>query len=234
MESNVSESGHLPFLAWSSSSEEPAFAKATFGMGCFWGPEALFGSLPGVMHTRVGYAGGSTPTPTYKDLGDHTETVQIWFDEAIISYETILQTFWEKHNPININGYKGRQYQSILHYHDAGQLDVIEAELERREQAGLSRPDTEVAAYAELYLAEERHQKYYVKRFPGAVAALESLYPGKPGEQPAWSDSTIAARLNGMAKGYLNLEQLRSEIGEWRLSEDKRHKLLRTIMAIRW
>jgi peptide-methionine (S)-S-oxide reductase len=228
-------------------------------MGCFWGPEALFGSLPGVMHTRVGYTGGSTPNPTYRELGDHTETVQLRFDESIIPFTTIIRIFWDKHNPVNINEYKGRQYQSLLYYHDARQQAAIEAELSRREREGLGRPDTEIAAYAGLHLAEERHQKYYVKRFPNAVTALETLYPGTTGEgtprldtprldppwfdtprfdtpclDTPWLDTTIAARLNGIAKGYLNMEQLKSELETWVLSEADRKRLVAAMTGIRW
>lgn len=218
-------------------------------MGCFWGPEALFGSLPGVMLTRVGYTGGSTPSPTYRELGDHTETVQLRFDESIIPFANIIRIFWDKHNPVNINEYKGRQYQSLLYYHDASQQAAIEAELSRREREGLGRPDTEIAAYAGFHPAEERHQKYYVKRFPNAVTALETLYPGTTSEgtpqlntprldtpwfDTPWLDTTIAARLNGIAKGYLNMEQLKSELETWELSEAERKRLVAAVMGIRW
>lgn len=235
MEPIASEEHHpSPAKPSRSGSRESSFSVAAFGMGCFWGPEALFGSLQGVMLTRVGYTGGSTPNPTYRELGDHTETVQLRFDKDIISFTTIIRTFWDHHNPSNINGYKGRQYQSLLYYRDASQLAAIEAELARREREGLGRPDTEIAAYAEFHPAEERHQKYYVKRFPNAVAALESLYPGMSGEPSPWQDSTIAARLNGIAKGYLNMEQLKMEIGTWGLAEERRYEMLKEISTIRW
>ncbi|WP_261800227.1 peptide-methionine (S)-S-oxide reductase [Paenibacillus sp. PAMC21692] len=205
---------------------------ATFGMGCFWSPEALFGALPGVVRTRVGYAGGSRLDPTYRALGDHTETVELLFDEAMITFEDIIRTFWSNHTPLNINGYKGRQYQSLLFYHDVGQKASIDAELEQREKAGLGRPDTEVAPYAGFHLAEDRHQKYYVKRFPSAVSELESLYPSENTE--AWTGTTIAARLNGIAKGYLNMGQLRSELESWELEDEERVRLATKLFQIRW
>ena len=85
------------------------YETATFGMGCFWGHEAYFGSLPGVMRTRVGFAGGTSPLPSYRCMGDHTETIEIDFDINIITYEDILKHFWRNHYP-NRDAYKGRQY----------------------------------------------------------------------------------------------------------------------------
>lgn len=223
-------------------------SRATFGMGCFWSPEARFGALPGVVRTKVGYAGGSTMNPTYKEMGDHTETVQIEFDDLILPYEEIVRLFWDQHNPSNINCYNGRQYQSLLFHHDAEQKAVIDAELERRQREGLGRPDTEILPYADFHPAEERHQKYYVKRYPNAVAALENLSgsgsesgDGRSdgrgdghGDDAAWTDTTIAARLNGIAKGYSSMERLKSELASWPMSGTERDVLMRTLSAIRW
>ena len=72
---------------------------ATYAMGCFWGPDSLFGSLDGVIRTRVGYAGGTTESPTYHNIGDHTETIQIDYNPAKISYEQLLEIYWDNHNP---------------------------------------------------------------------------------------------------------------------------------------
>jgi methionine-S-sulfoxide reductase len=75
---------------------------ASFALGCFWGPEARFGVINGVVHTRVGYAGGTTPHPRYRDLGDHSETVQVDFDPAVITYAELLDVFWKSHNPSRV------------------------------------------------------------------------------------------------------------------------------------
>ena len=99
---------------------------ATFGMGCFWSPEARFGSLPGVFRTRVGYAGGTTPSPTYRQMGDHTETLEIDFDPDVLRYEDVLRHFWRNHYP-NRDQYKGRQYLSLLRYRGDEQLEVAES-----------------------------------------------------------------------------------------------------------
>ena len=87
--------------------QDKPYETALFGMGCFWGPESRFGSLPGVNRTRVGFAGGTTKNPTYRKMGDHTETVEVDYDSSIISYETLLKEFWRNHYP-NRDAYKGR------------------------------------------------------------------------------------------------------------------------------
>ena len=87
----------------------------TLGMGCFWSPEALFGHLPGVLATRVGYAGGTTAEPTYGEMGAHSETIEVDFDPRLIGLGQLLDVFWQHHDTVNINDYKGRQYNSLVH-----------------------------------------------------------------------------------------------------------------------
>lgn len=207
-----------------------ASERITLGMGCFWGPEALFGSMPGVLRTRVGFAGGTAPDPTYRDMRDHTETVQLEFDGGILSFEELVALFWERHNPVNINGYKGRQYQSLLFYENEIQRSAIEHVLHDRQSRWLQKPDTEIMPYDRFHLAEERHQKYYLKRFPHAVATLMSRYAAH--EQLI--DSTIAARLNGLAKGYTNMERIKREVEMWRISDSERNDIIDLITSIRW
>lgn len=214
----------------SETKSHPQHQTATLGMGCFWSPEALFGELPGVMRTRTGYAGGTTDNPEYRRMGDHTETVQIDFDPGQISYEQLLKVFWDNHNPANINDYKGRQYLSLLLFHDAEQERAIQHCIEQRIDSGDRRPETEIAPYTVFYPAEERHQKYYLKRFPDALAKLSQLYPS----QEEIDGSTIAARLNGLAKGYTSLERIRNEIMEWAISLPERGRILELITKIRW
>lgn len=202
---------------------------ATFGMGCFWGPEARFGSLQGVLRTRVGYAGGTLANPTYRKMGDHTETVQIDFDPAILSYEEVLRHFWRNHYP-NRDEYKGRQYISLLRFHDAGQEEAInhvktEMEVELGEAI-----ETDIAPFTDFTLAEARHQKYYLKRYPKVLDQLESLYP----EDRLLEDSTFAARLNGFVKGYGNREILKREIENWEIEEEDRLWLAAQLMKLKW
>ncbi|WP_410771219.1 peptide-methionine (S)-S-oxide reductase MsrA [Fontibacillus sp. BL9] len=203
---------------------------ATLGMGCFWSPEALFGQLPGVIRTRTGYAGGSTEKPEYRRMGDHSETVQVDYDPGQISYEQILKVFWDNHNPVNINGYKGRQYLSLLLFHNREQELAIQKLISQRIENGHNEPDTEIAPYTAFYPAEERHQKYYLKRFPDAIDKLRQLYPGSHDLE----SSTIAARLNGLAKGYTSMERIKCELEHWPIGAAERKRLSELIGKIRW
>ena len=202
---------------------------ATFGMGCFWGPEAMFGSLRGVLRTRVGFAGGTTVKPTYRHMGDHTETVEIDFDPGIISYEEILRKFWQNHYP-NRGNYKGRQYISLLRYHGAQQqetADKVKQEMERNLGEAI---ETEIAAFEQFTLADERHQKYYLKRYPNTLEQLQDLFP----KMDHLVDSTFAARLNGFVKGYGKMRLLKSEVAGWNIDEENRDILLNKLETIKW
>lgn len=202
----------------------------TLGMGCFWSPESLFGHLPGVVKTRVGYAGGTAIHPTYRQMGDHTETVEMDFDPAIITLEEILDVFWNNHNPININGYKGRQYLSLILYRDTKQRETIEQVIAKRTERGQGEAATEIASYDGFYLAEDRHQKYDLKRYPDAIEKLSTLYSS----EEDLVNSTLAARLNGLAKGYTNLERIHNEILLWPTSPENRTRMIDLIRQIRW
>ncbi len=202
----------------------------TLGMGCFWSPEALFGHLPGVVRTRVGYAGGTADHPTYHEMGGHSETLEIDFDPNLITFEEILDVFWDHHNPMNINDYKGRQYNSLLFYRDEGQEAAILKVLKKRKELGKGEPETEIVPYSRFYLAEDRHQKYYLKRYPDAMNKLSAMYPSPED----LLSSTLAARLNGLAKGYTNLERIKNEIEKWPTSPSDRDKMIDLIKQIRW
>ncbi|MBT2582695.1 peptide-methionine (S)-S-oxide reductase MsrA [Planococcus sp. ISL-109] len=202
---------------------------ATFGMGCFWGPDARFGSLPGVIRTRTGYAGGSMPTPSYRRMGDHTETLQVEFDPHQIRYEDLLREFWWNHYP-NRDAYKGRQYISLLFWHSEEQRQLIVQVKEEREQH-LNEPiETEIRPYAGFTEAEERHQKYYLKRYPKAMDQLAELYP----EEALLTDSAFAARLNGFVKGFGNRKQLMDELDLWKLPQDHRIILQQLLLELKW
>lgn len=202
---------------------------ATFGMGCFWGPEARFGALRGVMRTRVGYAGGTTVEPTYRQMGDHSETVEIDFDPQLIRYEDVLRHFWRNHYP-NRGEYRGRQYLSILRYHNEQQRKVIcQVKQEMEQELGES-IETEIAALDHFTLAEERHQKYYLKRYPRALEQLVDLFP----ENNLLVDSTFAARLNGFVKGFRSRDSLVEEIKMWEIKENFGRFLIERLLGIRW
>ncbi|QAY67260.1 peptide-methionine (S)-S-oxide reductase MsrA [Paenibacillus protaetiae] len=202
----------------------------TLGMGCFWKPDALFGHLPGVIRTRTGYAGGTSADPNYRRMGDHTEVVEVDYDPAAIPLAKLLKLFWDSHNPVNINGYKGRQYQSLLLYRNEAQLAEALMVLEQLSAGGKLKPETEIRLYDRFFIAEDRHQKYDVKRYPHAVELLERLYP--PGQR--WEHGTLAARLNGLAKGYTSLQRVIAEMEQWPADAEEKSRLIRLVKQIRW
>ncbi len=137
---------------------------AHFGMGCFWGPDEYFSKVPGVIRTTVGYSGGVKANPTYKDLGDHTETVEIEFDPAVITYRRLLDHFFEQHDAT----YKAKtQYKSVIFTHGDEQEIEAKARLGEEEAKGFNIV-TEITPALKFYKAEEYHQKYLEKN-RGAV-----------------------------------------------------------------
>lgn len=151
--------------------------RATFAAGCFWGIEAAFREIEGVVTTKVGYTGGTTTDPTYEqvcsDTTRHAEAVEVWFDPALVSYEELVSVFWTIHDPTTPNrqGWDlGSQYRSAIFFHDADQERLAIASRDHR-QASLSRPIvTQLAPAPQFYDAEEYHQRYFEKH-GGAVCA---------------------------------------------------------------
>ncbi|MTD31036.1 peptide-methionine (S)-S-oxide reductase [Planomicrobium sp. YIM 101495] len=206
-----------------------AAEQAAFGMGCFWGPESRFGSLPGVLRTEVGFAGGTTSSPTYRKMGDHTETVHIEFDPEILSYAEVLKHFWRNHYP-NRDEYKGRQYISMLHFYTAEQEAVIREVKAQMEQERGEPIETEIVPFRSFTPAEGRHQKYYLKRYPTALEQLGDLFPSAE----LLHDSIFAARLNGFVKGFGNREALLAEIDGWSLPDEDRQLLKNKLSEMKW
>lgn len=146
--------------------------KATFGMGCFWGVEALFKKLPGVLETTVGYTGGHVQRPSYEKVSTgttgHAEAVEIAFDSDTLSYEELLDVFWKFHDPTTLHQQGpdiGEQYRSVIFYHSPEQKEKAEASRKKREASGVyARPIvTEIVQAKEFYPAEEYHQDYLDK-----------------------------------------------------------------------
>ena len=147
--------------------------KATFGAGCFWGVEAVFRGVPGVVLAAVGYMGGTLKNPTYRDVctdkTGHAEVVQVEYDPAKGAYEELLKVFWENHDPTTLNRQGpdvGKQYRSVIFFHNPEQESAAKAAKEKLVRAGVyPRPIvTEIVPAAEFWRAEEYHQQYLEKR----------------------------------------------------------------------
>ncbi|MFP3879739.1 MAG: peptide-methionine (S)-S-oxide reductase MsrA [Dehalococcoidia bacterium] len=185
----------------------PAYTEtATFALGCFWAPDSRFGSLDGVVRTRVGYAGGTLENPTYHNLGDHTETIEIDYDPAQVSYEQLLEVYWDSHNPTTQPW--SRQYMSIIFYHNSEQF-TLATESKQREEASLGRRVyTEIIPFSEFYVAEDYHQKYHLQQVPELMEELTVIYPNFAD----FRDSTAVARINGYIGGHVTFEELQEQL----------------------
>ncbi|MEE9473549.1 MAG: peptide-methionine (S)-S-oxide reductase MsrA [Acidimicrobiia bacterium] len=144
--------------------------RATFGAGCFWGVEADFRKLPGVISTQVGFTGGEVPEPTYKDVcrGDtgHAEVVEVAYDPEQVGYDQLLEVFWSSHDPTQLNRQGpdvGTQYRSAIFFHNESQEAAAKESIAAKEGT-FSRPVvTEVVPVGDFYRAEEYHQQYFDK-----------------------------------------------------------------------
>jgi len=145
---------------------------ATFAAGCFWGVEAAFRQVEGVVDTAVGYSGGDFENPTYEDVCSdktgHAEAVRVVFDPERVSYERLLDVFWNRHDPTTENRQGpdvGSQYRSAIFYHDDAQRAAAVASKERFARTGPHRRPivTEIVPATMFYRAEEYHQRYHEK-----------------------------------------------------------------------
>ena len=150
--------------------------KATFAAGCFWGVEEAFRTLDGVIETTVGYMGGTTANPSYQMVcsGEtgHAEVVEVQFDPAVISYQQLLERFWDKHNPTTLNRQGvdfGSQYRSAIFYYSEEQRQQAEAAKGAMDQSGRFDDPivTEINPAGSFWRAEDYHQKYILKQKPG-------------------------------------------------------------------
>lgn len=179
---------------------------ATFGVGCFWGPEARFGAMEGVVRTRVGYAGGTTPEPTYHDIGDHTEVVQVEYDPTVLSYADLLEVFWSAHDPRATP--RTRQYRNVILVDTVVHRQAAERtrrDVESRLGGGV---ETAIEDLESFHLAEPYHQKYELRSTPGLGDELVDRYGD------ALVDSTAAARLNGFVAGHGDPERRESLLAD--------------------
>lgn len=147
--------------------------KATFGAGCFWGVEAAYRQIPGVISTAVGYLGGTLENPSYYDVctgrTGHAEVVEVTYDPSRLTYDDLLTVFWENHDPTTLNRQGpdiGPQYRSAIFYHDDEQKEAAIRSKEERDRSGRYRRPivTEITPATEFYMAEDYHQQYLEKR----------------------------------------------------------------------
>jgi peptide-methionine (S)-S-oxide reductase len=142
-------------------------------MGCFWGVEVTFRAVKGVLDAAVGYEGGDFPNPTYKDVctdqTGHAEVIEVEYDPAQVSYDELLDVFWQNHDPTTLNRQGpdwGKQYRSVIFYHTPEQEKTARASKEKMEQSGAFRRPivTQIVPATQFYRAEEYHQRYLEKR----------------------------------------------------------------------
>jgi methionine-S-sulfoxide reductase len=171
----------------------------------------------------VGYAGGQKENPTYHDLGDHTETLQIDFDPEVISYDELLDLFWASHDPGQRSW--SRQYMAAVFYHDEEQKRAIQASITRIASQVRGEVKTSVLPFTGFTLAEGYHQKYALRRSQVVMEDFRAMYSKLEG----FVDSTAAARVNGYLAGHGTCEGLKQEIDELGLSDEGSKSLLKAV-----
>ncbi|MFH1382232.1 MAG: peptide-methionine (S)-S-oxide reductase [Chloroflexota bacterium] len=181
--------------------------------------------MEGVIRTRVGYAGGTTAAPTYYNIGDHSETVAVEYDPSVVSYQQLLTAFWSGHD-ITSQPYS-EQYRSAIFYTNEEQHKLA-IESRQAEEARLGKTVyTGIEPFTAFYVAEDYHQKYYLKLRHDVVDTLYKIYP----EPESFRDSTAIARLNGYAGGFGDLDTLKKNLDTFGLSESGKSSLLRIAEA---
>jgi methionine-S-sulfoxide reductase len=173
----------------------------------------------------VGYAGGRQPDPTYRQMGDHSETIQIDFDPSRVDYKELLALFWQSHNP---TASRPRQYRSVIFYHDATQRRAAEAS---RDSEKLRRQEplvTEILPLDAFYRAEDYHQKYYLRRETDLLQELQRFYPASRD----LIDASSAARINGYIVGFGSAATLANQADQLGLSPEG-HRRLRELFEWR-
>ncbi|WP_249168758.1 peptide-methionine (S)-S-oxide reductase [Alkaliphilus sp. B6464] len=179
------------------------------------------------MSTRVGYAGGTTNNPSYYNLGDHTETIEINYDPNIISYRELLNIFWNLHNPIYETG--NRQYMSIIFYHNDIQMEeAIDVKRQIEAERG-QKIYTEIVAFKNFYLAEGYHQKYYLQNATKPYKELKNIYSSFS----EFVSSTLTARVNGYIAGSISISSLKEELEYLEVPEENYDRLIAILEDLR-
>ncbi|MBI3857095.1 MAG: peptide-methionine (S)-S-oxide reductase [Planctomycetes bacterium] len=175
--------------------------------------------MPAVVRTRVGYCGGTLKDPTYHDLGDHTESIQVDYDPTKMTYDQILDRIWTCHNPCGTAW--SRQYMSAIFYEGEAQKKAVLASKARMEEKLGRAVKTAVLPVGKFYLAEDYHQKYELRCNAELSKEFAAIYP----EAKDFVNSTAAARVNGYLAGSGTAEQLKKEIDLLGLSAEGKKRL---------
>ena len=180
-----------------------------------------------MIRTRVGYAGGTTKAPAYDRLGDHTETIQIDYDPREITYNALLDIFWQSHNPATRPW--SEQYKTAIYYHNDEQKEQAIQSRDRMAVKLGGKIYTEIIPLSEFHQAETYHQKYRLQQHPDLLQEFQAMYP----VAKDFIDSTAAARVNGYLSGYGSVEQLETELSGLGLSARGSEKLKQTVGAFK-
>ncbi len=176
-----------------------------------------------MVRTRAGYTGGTKKNPTYDDIGDHTETVQIDFDPAQITYQKLLDVFWQSHNPCAGSG--KRQYMTAVFYHNDQQKKLALESCRQQAAPRKQKIATAILPASEFYLAEDYHQKFSLRQCPQLLREFQAFYP----KSKDFVASTAVARVNGYLGGHGSASQLDMEMPSLGLS-DEGARLLRKLV----
>ena len=174
----------------------------------------------------MGYAGGTKENPSYSSLGDHSETIQIDYDLAQVSYRELLDVFWDSHNPEQ--QHYSRQYMSIVFYHNDEQKRLAMETKDREEAKTEGKIFTEIVPFSEFYLAEDYHQKFRLRQVPELVNEFSAIYP----DIDDFIASTAVARVNGYVDGYGTCAALKRELSSFGLSSVGSNKLLNIVCGL--
>jgi peptide-methionine (S)-S-oxide reductase len=176
--------------------------------------------MDGVIRTRVGYSGGQTKDPTYRSIGDHSETIQIDYDPTRLSYKDLLAVFWQSHDPTSKSW--SRQYKSAIFYHNDEQRKLALETRTLEEKQRNKKIQTEIVPFGKFYLAEDYHQKYELRGHSELMSEFKAMYP----RDIDFINSTAAARVNGYISGYGSPEEINATIENLGLSAAAQERLL--------
>lgn len=193
---------------------------ASFALGCFWGPDSYFGALEGVVRTRVGYAGGQEADPTYKNIKDHTETIEIDYDPKVISYQELLELFFAQHDPYSPA--HSRQYASLILYQNKNQKEIALALKQKLETETENQIITKIKKLDKFYLAENYHQKYRLQQrqqFKQNYLAKLSI--------KEFINSPAVAKVNGYLAAEGKKDNIIKNLGKLGLTKELQEKILK-------